>query len=220
MNKIFNYIKAGRGIGAKFLLIYAFIVAIVYASSVKIMGNEIVPVLQNAADQLLPVKIENGTIVEPADTIKSIRLALPDVNFPFILDTTVDNIDTTDKKQTKSYNFEDSVTLDKADYTDMFRKFATYISVICGIFAFIFLYILYLAFTCFYALFAMAFAKMFKVSLDYAASMRLSAVSYIATSAVSLLLTFAGLSTGVRVFFVSILILQIIIVKILKTNNA
>ena len=53
MNKIFNYIKAGRGIGAKFLLIYAFIVAIVYASSVKIMGNEIVPVLQNAADQLL-----------------------------------------------------------------------------------------------------------------------------------------------------------------------
>ncbi len=236
MNKILNYIKAGRGIGAKFLLIYAFIVAIVYASSVKIMGNEIVPVLQNAADQLLPIKIENGTIVEPADTIKSIRLALPEVNFPFILDTTVDNIDTTDlkdgiyiskkaiyfvnKKQTKSYNFEDSLTLEKADYTDMFRKFATYVSVICGIFAFVFLYILYLAFTCFYALFAMAFTKMFKISLDYAASMRLSAVSYIATSAVSLLLTFAGLSTRVRVFFVSILILQIIIVKILKTNNA
>ena len=62
MKNIINYIKFGRGIGARWLFLYAIIVAIVLGISVKTVGYYATPTLQNVADQLLPIKVENGVV--------------------------------------------------------------------------------------------------------------------------------------------------------------
>lgn len=236
MNNILNYIKSGQGIGAKYLLIYALLFTIIIGVSFKSLGNMAVPSLQNAADQLLPIKIENGVIVEPANTVKSINLGIKGAVFPFILDTTVDSIDTSrlkdgiyitrkavyvvGKRQTKVYSYEDSLTLNKDDYTDFFKEVISWTVWFISFAVFIFLYVMYLALASFYALFAILFAKIFKSPLDYCGGMRLSALAYIATSAVLNLLKFAGFESSVWTTFFSVLILQILAIKTLSFTPA
>lgn len=231
MNKILNYFKSGRGIGAKWLLLYSFVVALIFAFAIRSHGTQAIPTLQHVADQLLPLRVENGIIVEPAETVKSIDLGLKGADIPFILDTTLDTIDTTGLKdgvyisrkavyvvnnhKTKVYNFEDSFTLERGDYTGLFRSVINYASVFIGVFTFVGLYVLVLALTCFYALFAMLFNKVFKSSMDYAACMRLSAIAYLATSLVINVLRFSGLSVANWVFFAAVLALQAICTKML-----
>lgn len=229
MNKVLTYIKSGRGIGAKYLLIYVLIIAFVFGIAFKSVAGGAVPVMQKAADQLLPIKIENGVIVEPVNTVKSINLGFQKGAFPFILDTTVDSLDASGlkdgvyitrkalyvvgKRQTKVYNYEENMTLDRDDYTDLFRKIINWSVGICSICVFIFLYVLYLALTSFYALFALVFAKIFKAPIDYCGGMRLSALAYILTSAVLNLLRFSGLEISLWTMFFSVLILQVLALK-------
>lgn len=234
MNKILAYIKSGRGIGAKYLLLYALITTVIIGAGFKFLANSAVPSLQKTADQLLPIKIENSTIVEPADTVKYIKVGAKGLTIPLVLDTTVDSIDTSHlkdgiyitrkavyvvgKRQTKVYNYEKNVTLDKGDYTDFFKEIISWTVWIMGTFLFIGAYIMYLALTSFYALFAVIFAKAFKAPLDYCGGMRLSALAYILSSVVLNLLQFAGFSSSLWIMFFSILILQVLAIKSL-TNE-
>lgn len=235
MNRILTYVKSGSGIGAKYLLIYALVVTVIFGAAFNFMAKGAVPALQKAADQLLPIKIADGVIVEPADTVKSIDLGIKEAAFPFILDTTVDSIDTAGlkdgiyiarkalyvvgKRQTKVYSYDTDMTLSRGDYKDLFKKVITWTTWILAVFVFIFLYVMYLALTSFYALFAHVFAKMFKAPLDYCGCMRLSALIYILASVVFNLLQFSGLETSLKVMFVSILILQVLIIKSLTAGQ-
>ena len=235
MDKIFRYIKNGEGIGAKYLLVYALIVAITYGAAFKVLGNMATPSLQNITDQLFPIKIENGVIVEPANTIKDIKLDIEGYDIPFILDTRIDTVDTNglksgiyisrksvyavDKDQVRVHNFKSDMYLPKDDYTGIFKSYATGIALVFAVMVFVSFYVMYLALCCFYAFFANIIAKHVRVNMDYAASMRLSTVTYIFTSIVFAILNVLRLSTNSLVFFVAMIALQIIVLKNMKEKS-
>ena len=147
MKKLLNYVKSGKGCGIMWLLVFTLFVSAFMGVGVKILGNEFVPTLQNVADKLLPIKTENGVIVEPENTVKSFAL---EVNgqalFPIVLDTTVDTIDTSGlqpgiyiskkslyavgQSETRVLNFSQNMDLPSGDYADLFKKFATYTALI------------------------------------------------------------------------------------------
>ena len=72
MEKIINYIARGQGLGIKFLLLFSLIVAVFYAVGTKFAGDQFfVPAAQKAADAFLPIRIENGIVTEPENTVKN-----------------------------------------------------------------------------------------------------------------------------------------------------
>lgn len=235
MEKIFKYIKNGEGIGAKYLLVYALIVAITYGAAFKVLGNMAAPSLQNIADQLFPIKIENGVIVEPANTIKDIKMDIEGYDIPFILDTRIDAVDTNglksgiyiskksvyavDKDQVRVHNFKSDMYLPKDDYTGIFKSYATGIALVFAIMVFVSFYVMYLALCCFYAFLANILSKHIRINMDYAASMRLSTVTYIFTSIVFAILKVMQLNANSLIFFVAMITLQIIVMKNMKEKT-
>ncbi len=235
MDKIFRYIKNGEGIGAKYLLVYALIVAITYGAAFKVLGNMATPSLQNITDQLFPIKIENGVIVEPANTIKDIKMNIEGYDIPFILDTRIDAVDTNglkngiyiskkaayivDTNQVKVHNFKDDLYLPKDDYTGIFKSYATGIALVFAVMVFVSFYVMYLALCCFYAFFANIIAKHIRINMDYTASMRLSTVTYIFTSIVFAILKVLQLNANSFIFFIAMIALQIIILKNMKEKT-
>lgn len=106
MTRIINYLKNGRGIGTLFLALLAVIITVqvFYASKKVVLA--MVPEVQNTLDQLLPIEIENGVVIEPADTVKNVKLKVPFVpgyaGLPVILDTRVDSLDFDELLKSKS----------------------------------------------------------------------------------------------------------------------
>lgn len=106
MEKIINYISRGQGLGIKFLLLFSLIVAVFYAVGTKFAGDQFfVPAAQKAADAFLPIRIENGIVTEPENTVKNYTFVLgegkvPDAeSFNLTMDTTVDSLDTSGLKE-------------------------------------------------------------------------------------------------------------------------
>ena len=232
MKKVINYIKFGRGIGARWLALYALIGAIVFGILCKSLGDMATPALQNVADQLLPIKVENGVIVEPQNVIKTVKFEIKDVEqFPVVLDTTVDNINTVnipdgiyiskkavyfvDRDKTTVKSFSGSVELLKSDYTGLFKKMSIYGGLIMGVFAFIILFAVYLFLAAFYAIFAVMLAKFYDVFFNYSAAMRLSSLAYIATSLLMFILNWCGISTPTWLYFVAVVTLLILAFRLL-----
>ena len=236
MINVANYIKFGRGIGARWLLLYALVVAIILGISVKMLGNYAAPHLQSVADQLLPIKIENGVIVEPENVVKAVKLDIDELNeFPIILDTTIDTVDTlglrdgiyiakkavyiVSREQTKIYAFKDSMYLPKGDYIDLFKTVSVYVAWVFGLFALVGLFVLYLALTAFYAIFAVVLSKACKIFLDYPAAMRMTSLVYIATSVLMAVLRISGIGTPLWLYFVAVIALQTIILKCMSKKE-
>ena len=134
MEKIINYISRGQGLGLKFLLLFSLIVAVFYAVGTKFAGDQF----------FLPIRIENGIVTEPENTVKNYTFVLgegkvPDAeSFNLTMDTTVDSLDTSGLKeglyltkralyvvqrtQTRVYELEDSSYFPQGDYTDTFHS--------------------------------------------------------------------------------------------------
>ena len=83
MKKIINYIAGGQGLGIKFTALLALLLSIVFGATVKVMGSDAVPYAQQIADQMLPIKVVNGQIVEPADTYKVVHLRFNEDSDPY-----------------------------------------------------------------------------------------------------------------------------------------
>ena len=97
MKKIISYIAQGQGIGLKYLALLALILGILGGIGTKVIATDGIPLAQQVADQLLPIKVENGQIVEPQETYKVVHLRFgEDENtypIPIVLDTTSDMLD-------------------------------------------------------------------------------------------------------------------------------
>ena len=92
MEKIVNYIKSGKGNGLLFLLATALIVTIFWMFLFKQIYNGIKPQLLLAADEFLPITVENSQVKEPLDSYKRVDILFgskEETNkiFPIILDT-------------------------------------------------------------------------------------------------------------------------------------
>lgn len=235
MNKFLSYVQSGKGCGIVWLLIFTLIISVVIGGSVKIMGNDFVPTLQNVADKLLPIKIENGVIVEPDSTVKSLALEVNDkVLFPIVLDTTVDVIDTSNlqsgiyiskkalyavgENETRILNFNQNMNLPSGDYADLFKKFATYTALIVAVTLFPFMVIVYLLIVAFCALCSQLMTKIMKNTWDFAPLMRLNAVTFIVSSLVLFVVALFGYNSSLTVTIIATLLLDYIVIKSINTE--
>ncbi len=92
MEKIFLYIKQGKGHGLLFLLATAVISTLLFSVNLKTVLNEIKPKALLVAEDFLPIEIKDQKLVSHPDTYKRVDLNLnfnekDNVVLPIILDT-------------------------------------------------------------------------------------------------------------------------------------
>lgn len=78
MNKILNYIKNGKGIGGWFILALSVLYILIGAFKFDVNKPKLVSVIQAAADQVLPIKIQNGVLTQPAQSRRQAILEFSD----------------------------------------------------------------------------------------------------------------------------------------------
>lgn len=239
MKKILNYIAFGQGLAIRFLIIFSALVALVFALYIRFAGADLIPYAQDIADQMLPVKVVNGVVVEPADTIKVAHLNLDGnaaLELPLVINTTVDNLDISQLSQgayltrrafyvinqndSRIYPLKDSFELPQGDYREDFKSglswaaFAFFIIGGIGLFAFYFLLSIFYA-TCSYVVSAIASKK-----FDFDLRMRMSVLCLITAYAFFTLIGWIGIESGRLVFFVIIITMQFWIISKLPANLA
>lgn len=233
MQKILNYILKGQGLGVKFLILLAVVMSLVVAVVVKVKGNDFVPYAQQVADQMLPIKVENGVVVKPYNTFKQAKITLDDYSrpfyIPFIIDTTVDNFDTANLEQgiyltrtafytvqrneVRMLRLEGNVEILKADYTDVFKSWMSWFAVIFGFISVFFLFIMYFLLAIFYSFCAKLITWMTSVNLDFDQRMRLSSLALVAAYILFLPFDWASIGSNKLLFFVVVMAIQVFAVK-------
>lgn len=235
MERIFNYIARGKGWGIRWLLLFTLVVTVVYAAGIRSVGNRtFVPAAQKVADHFLPIRVEEGIVVEPADTVKNYTLVLGDENdadaetIEFVMNTGVDSLDTeglnnglylTRKaiytvtgNKTEIRELEDSFYLPQGDYTEVFKSLLNWVVVSFSVFGYVILFAFYLLAVMFYACCSYAVSALMKKKFEFDLRMRLSVLAFVATYAVFSLLGLFGFSSRI-IFFIAVLALQGLILK-------
>ncbi len=232
MNKIINYIKNGQGLGVKYLLIFSVVVAVFFGVGFKLAAPKIIPYAQNLADQILPIKIVDGEIVEPANTFKEVKIFEDNdgTQFNFVLDTNIDVLDTSGLAEgiylTKSniYKILDNNSIEvvklegnnyfaKQDYTEFFNSIATWSAVVVFFTMIVFLFVACFIFCIFYATCAYALTSILKSQKDFAFRMRVSTICFLTTLIVLNILEWTVAKTSALTFFVAVILLQLLVIK-------
>ena len=242
MERIFNYIARGKGWGIKWLLLFTLVVTVVYAAGIRSVGNRtLVPAAQEVADRFLPIRVEEGIVVEPTDTVKNYTLVLGDENdadaetIEFVMNTGVDSLNTEELDnglyltrkaiytvvggKTEIRKLESSFYLPQGDYTDVFNSILNQTIIFFGIFGYMILFAFYLLAVMFYACCSYAVSALMKKKFEFDLRMRLSVLAFIATYAVFGLLGLFGFSSKI-IFFVAVLALQGLILKDFSEERA
>ncbi len=236
MSKILNYIQNTNGIGAKYILIFSIIIAIFTTTAFRLSQNSLPERLQNTANQLLPIKIEDGTIVSPEDAIKVATLELfenakSDEKLRIYLNTTVDSLDTrkltqgiyiTRKavytiapRQVRTTYLESSFDIPAADYRPFFEKTLNYTTLVVFIFTAPILFITYFLFCLFYSWCASLIAGFLKRKTDFDMRMRISVMTMLPLKLLSYLLSTIGISlSSFTMFIVTLFCISLMIMKL------
>ncbi len=239
MEKIINYIAKGQGLGIKYLLLFALIVTIIFSINIKLIGEDImVPKAQEIANQFLPVKIENGEIVEPINIVKKHTIIVGEgesaQSFDILMDTTTYNLDPTELKdgiyitrsavytvndgEARVHKLEDSLDLPSGDYTELFTSFLNWGIFIFGIFAFLGLALFYFIAVIFYATCSYLISLIMRKKYNYDLRMRLSTLAFIVTYIVFSILELFGFGSNL-IFFLAVLALQSLVMKDIPTQE-
>lgn len=233
MQKIFNYIRNAKGVGALWIFLLATVVAFSSAYWAKKFLPIAIPHVQEFTDTFFPIKVENGKVLVPYDTIISKTYHVG--NFPLImtLDTTKDFLPADEKRiglyLTRSYLYSidgDTIQrhtlnadfeLKRQDYipflTNLTKNIVRCIFIIGPFFNFI-CFMIAIVFYAFLTGFACALNKM---GLTFKEKMRLNTVLFITIYILSTLCGFVGFYLSPLSFFLLMLALQIIIVKTVGT---
>lgn len=194
------------------------------------MGSDAVPYAQQIADQMLPIKVVNGQIVEPADTYKVVHLRFNEDSDPYpiplVLDTTSDvldinmldpgiyvtrsNIYFAKEHEVRTYKLaNDNFELPRSDYTGFFRSVLNWTAVFVFVFAFAAMFLLYFVLCLFYSVCAVPLAAILGKKTDFDSRMRLSTVAFIAVYAVFWALRLiTGLNVNIWLFFIVVIAAQ------------
>ena len=237
MKKIINYIANGQGIGLKYLALLALVLGIICGVATKMITTDAIPYAQQVADQLLPIKVIGGQIVEPEDTYKVVHIRYSDDdNFypvPIVLDTTSDVLDINlleqgvyitksflyliNENEARTYKLDGDFELEQKDYTDAFTSFINWTAFSVAIFVFAGLFVFYFLMTLLYSAVAAIIAALTKVNLDFNKKMRLSMVAFVTTLILSGILKFiTGLNVGMWASVIVVVALQFYLIHLLK----
>lgn len=201
MNKLLNYIAHGKDSGAFLLFVLAFLLALYTAFALRSPMLEMVPYVQEQADKMLPITVENGQVTDPVRTVREVDLFADDEEnneddgFVFVLDTTLDELTNTDQLPegfylTRSYFYhvekndvdrtrlEGSFTLEKKDYTESLEKFVhlAVLGIAAVVLVLMFIYFLLCAWI--YTVLAWIMATLLKFKTVYDFRMRLTCVVF------------------------------------------
>lgn len=231
MKKILNYIAHAQGLGIRYLLLFSVILGILLALLIRFAGKDYIPYAQAAADQILPIKIENGKVVRPLNTIKQASLNIDGdkINLPFFINTTVDKLNASNLKdgvyltrsavysvnrsQIRINQLEGDIDLPQADYTEAFTTVLTWTAVTCAIFGTAFIFFFLFILTVFYASCAYVLAAAMKKKFDFDLRMRSSVVSLLTTYIGLYALGFIGITSGKLAFFLIVMLLEYFLLK-------
>lgn len=239
MKKIISYIFNGQGLGIKFLSALSVLMALIFAIVIRVQGAAYIPYAQEIADQMLPIKIVNGQIVEPLNTFKMAQIQIEGrdtpLALPLILDTRVTNLDagllpqgvyvtrtniyTVNNNQAKVIKIEGDNYIPQGDYTGVFKSWLNWSALIGGIAGIVILFVVYLILTMFYALCAQIIAKLVRRPMAFDARMRLSAV--VLTSAYILFIPLGWLGISNTLLFLAVMLgtLTWFVVKYVPVEN-
>ncbi len=232
MKKILNYIAAGQGLGIRFLLIFSAITAFIFAVYIRTNGTELIPYAQDIADQMLPIKVENGIVVEPANTIKTAQLRIDEnmspLELPLVINTTVDTLNTAQLKsgvyltrttlytvnnnEVRLYNLENDFELPQGDYRQEFKSVLFWAAIMVFIFGGLILFITYFILSIFYATCSYVLSAILSRKYDFDLRMRLSVLCLISAYIIFALLGWLGIETGKLVFFAVVIALQTLVI--------
>ncbi len=226
MQKIFNYIIKGQGLGVKFILLASVIISFIFALFIRINGAELVPYANDIVNQMLPLKIENGVVVEPHHTIRVAQLRSGDVAIPLpiVMDTTIDTLNTehaergfyltktafyaVNDHEVRMYQLEGDVDLRPGDYTDDIKSVLTWTAVSMFFIGILFIFVTYFIGAIFYALCAQILGLILGKKYNFDVRMRLSVICFLAVYIFYFLLSLCGLESGKLIFFITTLVLQ------------
>jgi len=229
MNKIVNYVLRGRGIGALWLFVFALLFSFLAAYRLNGVLPQTVPYIQAFADDVLPVKIENGQVVEPQNTLKSLKYTVSGEPFVVEIDTTKDVLSEDAHEAgfylTKSYFYtvsnqeirrralSEDLDLPKQDYTPLLYKAVDWTVASVAVLGPIVMFFYFLIGVVFYAFCCSLACTLNKTELPFKAKMRLNTVLFIGLYLVLMFAAGFGLNLSTLAFFCIMLILQIIFVK-------
>jgi len=229
MLKLINYIKNGKGIGAIWLLILGAVLAFYTAFKVNKSLPLAIPYVQDLADEFLPIKIEDGKIVDPVETIKKHEYQLGKDHLTLTLDTTKDVLEEQDMMQgiyvTRSYIYtingkevrrqalQGSYNIEKRDYTPLLQKIVNWVVWGIALIGPFFNFVLFLIAVLIYAFCTGLACVLNKVSLDFKRKMRLNTVLFIGLYTLVTILQYAGLQISTFTFFLIMIALQLLLVK-------
>lgn len=203
MKKLSNYIFNGKGVGLLALFVLALVSSSIFGLALKEIGDELVPVAQDAADKILPIKIEDGKVVSPENLNKTVSVELSVMNdesgemekLDITIDTTKDELSLDSLKtglylsKTKVYTVADSeikviplegsFDIKKGDYTETFKSFVTYGAVIGGVIYLVTAFVFLLLFALVFAVVAAGIAKILRRQAAFDVRMRLSVCAII-----------------------------------------
>lgn len=229
MQKILNYVRNAKGIGALWIFLLAILVAFSSAQRAKLFLPRAVPHIQAFADTFFPIKIQNGKMVIPENTIISKTYHVGDDPLIITLDTTKDILTdnnpktglyftrsylysvTEDKIQRQAYNAD--INLAKRDYVPLLNNL---IKIIVRIILFVgpfFNFLCFLLAVVFYAFLTGFSCALNKVRMAFKQKMRLNTVLFIGVYILSTLFYCVGIYVSPLSFFLMVLALQLISVK-------
>ncbi len=238
MQKIFNYITKGQGLGVKYILLASVIISFIFSIFIRINGADLVPYANDIMNQMLPLKIENGVVVEPQNTIRVAQLKSGDVAIPLpiIMDTTIDTLDTSkaekgfyltrtafyviNDNEVRMHTLNEDVDLVQDDYTDEIKSILTWTAISMFFIGILFIFVSYFIAALFYALCAQILGLILRKKYNFDVRMRMSVICFLAVYILYFLLSLAGLESGKLIFFITTLLLQsAIIYKLPMIDN-
>ncbi len=232
MNKILNYVQKGKGIGALWLFVFALLFSFWTAYNVGKILPQVTPYIQKIADDILPIKIENGVVVEPENTVKAFSYDIAGEPFSVVIDTTTNMLEegerptgfyltksyfyTVSDKQIRRQNLTNSIELPKQDYMPLMQKGINWTVGVLAVLGPVLMFIYFLIGVLFYAFCTGLACVLNKKDLTFKSKMRLNTVLFIGVYFIFMLFGFFGLNLSTLAFFCVMLVLQIVSVKYLK----
>ncbi len=222
------------GIGATILAILALIITFQVVDGLKLILNGQVPNIQDTLNQLAPLKVENGTVVEPVNTYKEAYFRPfgknnGDKGFKIVIDTRVDAIDLNQisndnpsiqlakknlyfvkkneitKMDLNNFTFD----LKPDDYQEQIKSGIEHYSKFVGIVIFAFALLYYIFISAIFAVFSFIFTigQEFKPK-NFAARMRVSSLAIFIVSMIDLLINISE-----QYYILAILLLLLFFVR-------
>ncbi len=233
INKISNYIVKGKGIGALLILAVSVLWSASITLQVRSMSLTVIPDIQLIANEILPLKMENGVITTPKDIKKVYPVYSDDKHgdYHFTIDTSVDTLNTADLKsgiyltrsniynvdnkygEIRSMKLKGDIYLEKKDYIPYLQSKAKLAVMILAAVMTAFLFIYYFILNLFYTFITYITLKISGKKLNFDAKMRLSSICLSLVWLLSFIDGYVGIYINWFIFMVLVVILQIIIAK-------